>query len=78
MALTIRLSLVGKRSQPIYRIVVGEKRSKRDGKNTEVIGYYNPNINPPDIKFKQDRLNYWQSKGALISTGLKRILDKDK
>lgn len=78
MALAVRLSLVGKRGQPIYRIVVGEKRSKRDGACTEVLGHYNPNVTPPELVIKSERLTYWQSQGALVSSGLKSILKPAK
>lgn len=75
MALTIRLSLAGKRGQPIYRVIVGEKRSKRDGKNQGILGYYNPNVKPPDLKIDRTKYNYWLEHGASISTGLKKVLD---
>lgn len=75
MALTIRLSLLGKRGQPIYRIVVGEKRTKRDGANHEVIGNYNPNVTPPLLNLKKDRLEYWVKQGASVSTGLRKLIE---
>jgi len=78
MALAIRLSLVGKRGQPIYRVVVGEKRSKRDGINQEIIGHFNPNVQPPHLELKKDRFNYWLKQGAQISSGMRKLLTANK
>lgn len=75
MALVVRLSLAGKKGQPIYRIIVGEKRSKRDGKNQATLGYYNPNLKPPELKLDRDEFDRWREKGATVSDGLRKILD---
>ena len=74
MAVTIRLFRQGKKNQPFYRIVVTEKRRKRQGKYIEVIGFYNPLKNPAEIKINQEKLKFWQSRGAILSEGLKKIL----
>ncbi len=74
MSVSIRLSLVGKKGQPVYRIVVCEKRSKRNGRYIDLIGNYNPNVNPPKLELDQKKLKAWQEKGALISNGLFTIL----
>lgn len=65
--LTIRLSRVGKRKQPIYRLTVSEKGRDPWGKMLEIIGQYNPRSTPPLIDFKADRVAYWISKGAQTS-----------
>ncbi|HUW21753.1 MAG TPA: 30S ribosomal protein S16 [Candidatus Bathyarchaeia archaeon] len=62
--LKIRLARFGKKDQASYRIVVTEARSKRNGKNVEVIGFYDPGQNPPTIKIDQERYRYWRGKGA--------------
>lgn len=76
MSLTVRLSLVGKRNRPVYRIVVAETRSKRNGKSLEQIGIYDPNVSPPVLKIDKQALNDWVQKGAIISGGLYRLLEK--
>lgn len=73
MATTIRLMRVGKKGTSSYRIVVLDKRKKRDGAYLEKIGFYNPKINPPVLNLKKDRLEYWLSQGATISEGLKKL-----
>lgn len=65
--LTIRLSRVGKRKQPIYRLIVSEKGRDPWGRSLEIIGNYNPRSTPPQINFKNDRITYWLSKGAQAS-----------
>lgn len=65
--LTIRLSRVGKRKQPIYRLIVSEKGRDPWGKVLEILGHYNPRSNPPTIEFKKERIAHWLSKGAQTS-----------
>lgn len=62
--LRIKLSRVGKKDQPSYRIVVTEKRDKRDGEYVEQVGFYNPSIKPKDIRFEKDLYEKWLKKGA--------------
>ena len=61
MAVKIRLSRFGKRDNPIYRIVVCDARTKREGRFLEIIGNYNPKIGP---KLDCKRYEYWISVGA--------------
>jgi small subunit ribosomal protein S16 len=65
--LMIRLSRMGARKQPFYRVVVIEKARARNGRPVEVVGTYNPRTNPTSIDFKRDRVDYWVSKGAQMS-----------
>lgn len=74
MSVTLRLSLTGKKGQPIYRIVAVETRSKRDGVNSEVLGFYNPSVKPPELKLDNKRFDVWVKNGAIISEGLRKIL----
>ena len=62
--LAISLMRMGAKGKPFYRIVVNEKRSKRDGKYIENVGTYNPMMNPAEVNLKHDRLQYWISVGA--------------
>jgi small subunit ribosomal protein S16 len=64
MALKIRLSRVGTKKQPHYRVVVAEERSRRDGDAVEQIGSYNPRSKANPMTIKLDRVDYWVSKGA--------------
>jgi len=62
--LSIGLMRMGAKKRPFYRIVVKEKRSKRDGKYLENVGTYNPLVNPAEVKLQHERINYWISVGA--------------
>ncbi len=62
--LAIRLTRMGAKKKPFYRVVVVEKRSKRDGKFVEIVGHYNPLAHPAQIVLDHDRVNYWIRCGA--------------
>lgn len=72
MATVIRLTRMGRKKKPFYRIVVTDSRKRRDGGWIESIGYYNP-LNPEMKKVDQDRLTYWTSVGAKMSDRVKKI-----
>ncbi|PIS15375.1 30S ribosomal protein S16 [Candidatus Shapirobacteria bacterium CG09_land_8_20_14_0_10_38_17] len=72
--LKIRLSQVGKKNHHAYRVVIAEARSKRDGKTIDRIGYYNPRLQPPELKIKKDRLNYWLNHGAQMSDQVRKLI----
>ena len=55
---------MGAKKKPFYRVVVVEKRSKRDGKFVEIVGHYNPLTQPAQIVLNHDRVNYWIRCGA--------------
>ncbi len=72
----IRLTRVGKKGRPSYRIVVADVRAPRDGSYLEWIGNYDPMANPPAVTLKQDRAAHWLSMGASPSDAVARILDQ--
>ena len=74
--LRIRLSRVGKKGRPSYRIVVADSTMPRDGGYLEWIGNYDPMTDPPSVTLKQDRAAHWLSCGAQPSEPVQRILDK--
>jgi len=76
MATVVRLTRMGRKKKPFYRIVVTDSRKRRDGGWIESIGYYNPLTEPETIKVDEDRLNYWTSVGAKLSDRVKRITGK--
>jgi small subunit ribosomal protein S16 len=76
--LMIRLSRVGARKQPHYRIVVIEKDRARNGRSVEVVGTYNPRTEPATVDFKHDRIDYWTSKGAQLSEIVAKLMKKHK
>lgn len=74
--LTIRLTRMGAKKKPFYRVIVTEKRSKRDGKFVEIVGHYNPLSNPVQIKIDHDRVNHWISCGAQPSETVRSLIRK--
>jgi small subunit ribosomal protein S16 len=62
--LAISLMRMGAKGKPYYRVVVKEKRSKRDGKYLELLGTYDPMKDPAEIKLNQERVQYWIGVGA--------------
>lgn len=74
MAVRIRLRRVGSKKNPIWRIVVADKRSPRDGRSIETIGQYNAQTEPSTIVLDEDRANYWLEKGARPSEQVANLL----
>ncbi len=77
MAVKIRLSRVGKKKAPIYKIVAVHGRNKRDGEYLENLGTYNP-LTGDIIQFHAEKLNDWISKGAQPTDTVKRITQQYK
>ena len=73
MATVVRLTRMGRKKAPFYRIVVTDSRKRRDSGWIESIGYYNPMGEPEVIKFDAERLQYWKSVGAKLSDRVARI-----
>ncbi len=69
----IRLTRMGRKKRPFYRIVVTDSRKRRDSGWIESIGYYNPVSDPKEIKIDEERLNYWIGVGAQMSPTVKRL-----
>ncbi|WP_297811265.1 30S ribosomal protein S16 [uncultured Helicobacter sp.] len=73
MATVIRLTKMGRKKKPFYRIVVTDSRKRRDGGWIESIGYYNPLAEPSVVKYDAERLKYWTGIGAKMSERVKAI-----
>jgi small subunit ribosomal protein S16 len=73
---TIRLTRMGRKKRPFYRIVVTDSRRRRDSGWIESIGYYNPMTEPATVKVDEERLAYWKSVGAQMSEKVKKITSK--
>jgi small subunit ribosomal protein S16 len=72
--LVIRLTRVGKKNQPTYRVVVQEKARDPWGRSVEILGNYNPRSTPKEFVVKEDRVKYWISKGAQPSPTVHNLL----
>ncbi len=74
MAVKLRLRRMGKKKQPIYKMVAADSRSPRDGKFLEAVGFYNPLTNPHTLDLKEDRIMYWLNVGAQPTNTVKSLL----
>jgi small subunit ribosomal protein S16 len=74
LAAKIRLARVGSKKNPIYRVVVADSRSPRDGRFIEIVGRYNPQTEPSTIVLDEDKIKDWIAKGAQPTDSVKRLL----
>jgi small subunit ribosomal protein S16 len=74
VAVRMRLTRVGSKKNPIYRVVVADSRSPRDGKFIEILGRYNPQTEPSTIDLDEDKVKEWLAKGAQPSDSVSRLL----
>lgn len=72
--LAIKLMRTGAKKRPSYRIVVKEKKSKRDGACLENLGTYNPTRQPAEVKLKAERVKYWLARGAQPTDTVSRLI----
>ena len=74
MAVRIRLTRVGAKKQPAYRVVVADARSARDSRSIDTIGHYNPRSEPVELNIDADKAKSWLEKGAQPSDTVARLL----
>jgi small subunit ribosomal protein S16 len=74
LAVKLRLRRMGKKKQPIYKMVAADSRSPRDGKFLEAVGFYNPLTNPHTLDLKEDRIMYWLNVGAQPTHTVRSLL----
>ncbi len=76
MAVTIRLTRMGSKKKPFYRLVVVDSRFPRDGRFIEVVGTYNPNPNPPMIQLHREKIDSWLKRGARPTNTVRSLIKK--
>lgn len=76
MAVKLRLRRMGKKKQPVYKVVAADSRSPRDGKFIEAIGLYNPKTDPALVEIKEERALYWLGAGAQPTDTVKNLLSQ--
>jgi small subunit ribosomal protein S16 len=76
MPVTIRLTRMGAKKKPFYRLVVADSRFPRDGRFIDVVGTYNPNLNPPAISLNQEKIDSWLKRGAHPTTTVRSLIKK--
>jgi len=74
MAVKLRLTRVGSKKNPIYRVVAADSRSPRDGKFIEIVGRYNPQTDPSTIELDEEKVKAWLDKGAQPTDSVRRLM----
>jgi small subunit ribosomal protein S16 len=74
LSVRIRLTRVGSRNDPVWRVVATDQRSPRDGRFIEVLGHYNPQTDPSTIELDEARVRSWLSQGAEPTNTVKQLL----
>ncbi len=72
----LRLTRMGAKKQPSYRIVAADSRAPRDGRFIDIVGFYNPRSNPAEIKVDEEKVMYWLNNGAQPSDTVRSLLSK--
>ncbi|HEV2757892.1 MAG TPA: 30S ribosomal protein S16 [Actinomycetota bacterium] len=74
MSVRLRLTRIGGKKDPVWRLVVADQRSKRDGRVIEIVGHYNAQTNPSTIKVDEEKIREWLSRGAEPTNTVRKIL----
>jgi len=74
MAVRMRLTRIGGRKDPVWRVVVADQRSKRDGRVIETVGQYNAQTDPSTIRLDEPRVRHWLERGAQPSDQVRKLL----
>ncbi len=74
MSVRVRLTRVGSKKNPIWRVVVTDQRSPRDGRFIEALGHYNPRTDPSTIVLGEGRLRHWLDRGAQPTNTVKQLI----
>jgi small subunit ribosomal protein S16 len=74
MSVRLRLTRIGGRKDPVWRIVAADQRSKRDGRVIEILGHYNAQTEPSTIKVDEDKVRGWLARGAQPTDQVKKLL----
>ncbi len=77
MAVRIRLTRMGAKKKPFYRLVAADSGSPRDGRFLEILGYYDPMKEPAVVKIHEDKLQYWIEKGAKLSEAASALVKRE-
>jgi small subunit ribosomal protein S16 len=76
MAMKLRLTRMGSKKRPFYRIVAMDSATRRDGRALEYLGYYNPMVDPAEIKVDSEKVRSWLERGAKPTDTVRALLQK--
>ncbi len=74
MAVRLRLTRIGGRKDPVWRVVATDQRAKRDGRFIEILGHYNAQTNPSTISIDEDKVRGWLARGAQPTDQVRKLL----
>jgi small subunit ribosomal protein S16 len=77
VATVIRLKRIGAKKAPVYRLVITDRRNRRDGRSIEEVGIYNPTTEPATVELKEDRIKHWLGEGAQPTDTVRGLLEKN-
>lgn len=78
MSVRIRLSRIGKKKTPYYRVVVADSEAPRDGRFIEKVGTYDPNKDPAEVSFDKERVRKWLKRGAKPTKTVHQLLKREE
>lgn len=76
MAVKLKLTRLGSKKHPFYRVVAATDETRRDGRPLEFLGYYNPMTNPADVKLDVEKIRAWLGKGAEPTATVRSLFKK--
>ena len=76
MAVRIRLTRMGSKKKPFYRLIAADSESPRDGKFLQILGSYDPMKEPAQVQLHQEKVQHWLEKGAGVSESARALLKK--
>lgn len=76
MAVKLKLTRLGSKKHPFYRVVAATDETRRDGRPLEFLGYYNPMTNPPDVRLDAEKISQWLGRGAEPTDTVRSLLRK--
>jgi len=76
MAMKIRLTRMGSKKRPFYRVVALDSATRRDGRPVEYLGHYNPMVEPNEVVLETEKIEKWLAKGAEPSSTVRSLLKK--
>lgn len=76
MSVKLRMKRMGTKKRPFYRVVAIDTRMARDGRFIDILGHYNPMVDPPQIKMDDDKVYYWLKNGAVPSEKVRELFRK--
>lgn len=76
MAVKLKLTRLGSKKRPFYRVVAANNETRRDGRPLEMLGYYNPMTNPAEVRLDMEKINAWIAQGAEATDTVRALIKK--